>query len=240
YYVAVDPSRRGEGVGAVIMDAAEAWLRRAGAPKSQLMVRDDNATARGFYLHRGYEPSEVTVLGRWLGADDAASGESRRPTPERALSVRLASDDDTATLADLRFNGRVVERGQVGLDRDAYAELMAAWTHRHRATHRAFLVEEFGVARGVAWLALLERVPSPESPRRRSGMLQNVYLAPEHRNRGLGAALVAGVVEHAWAEGLDYLMVHHSPRSGDFYRRLGFVPPDAELELRLGPGPARG
>jgi ribosomal protein S18 acetylase RimI-like enzyme len=66
YYLAVDPRRRGEGIGRALVGAAEAWA--AGfVPKVQLMVRADNTAAVAFYERLGYEPSQVTVLGRRLG-----------------------------------------------------------------------------------------------------------------------------------------------------------------------------
>lgn len=66
YYLAVEEAHRQSGLGALMMDAAEDWVRRSGMPKIQLMVRSENAVARDFYLHRGYEASDVTVYGRWL------------------------------------------------------------------------------------------------------------------------------------------------------------------------------
>ena len=66
YYVAVAEDHRGAGLGARMMGAAEDWLRSAGAPKVQLMVRTDNAHAAGFYRRLGYEASDTTVLARWL------------------------------------------------------------------------------------------------------------------------------------------------------------------------------
>lgn len=67
YYLAVDETWQNSGLGALLMDAAEDWARRSGMPKIQLMVRADNLVAKDFYLHRGYEASDVTVYGRWLG-----------------------------------------------------------------------------------------------------------------------------------------------------------------------------
>ena len=49
-----------------MMAAAEAWLRARGAPKLQLMVRDDNAAALGFYPALGLERQPVITLGRFL------------------------------------------------------------------------------------------------------------------------------------------------------------------------------
>ena len=66
YYLAVAESRRRTGLGDLMMSAAEGWVRRNGIPKIQLMVREDNVNARDFYLHAGYEKSDVTVYGRRL------------------------------------------------------------------------------------------------------------------------------------------------------------------------------
>ena len=66
YYLAVAPDRRREGLGRLLMVAAEAWLRDRGAPKLQLMVRSNNADALGFYEALGLERQEVVTLGRFL------------------------------------------------------------------------------------------------------------------------------------------------------------------------------
>lgn len=66
YYLAVDPERQRTGLGRTMMDAAEAWLRARGAPKIQLMVRDDNEAALGFYEALGLERQKVVTLGRFL------------------------------------------------------------------------------------------------------------------------------------------------------------------------------
>jgi ribosomal protein S18 acetylase RimI-like enzyme len=67
YYLAVEESRRHFGFGRSMMTAAEEWIRRTGIPKIQLMVRDENVSARDFYLHIGYEKSDVSVYGRRFG-----------------------------------------------------------------------------------------------------------------------------------------------------------------------------
>jgi ribosomal protein S18 acetylase RimI-like enzyme len=66
YYLAVAPERRRAGLGRAMMDAAEAWLRARGAPKVQLMVREDNEAALGFYEALGLERQQVVTLGRFL------------------------------------------------------------------------------------------------------------------------------------------------------------------------------
>jgi len=67
YYLVVAPERRRQGLGRAMMEAAEAWLRARGAPKIQLMVREDNEAALGFYAALGLERQQVVTLGRFLG-----------------------------------------------------------------------------------------------------------------------------------------------------------------------------
>ena len=72
YYVAVDPDRRGQGLGRSIMNAAEDWLRQAGIAKLQLLVRQDNAKASAFYETIGYDEAAVTVFAKWLDGREQA------------------------------------------------------------------------------------------------------------------------------------------------------------------------
>lgn len=64
YYLAVDESSRGSGLGRALMVAAEAWLVAEGAPKVQLMVRESNTAVLGFYAALGYTDQACVVLGR--------------------------------------------------------------------------------------------------------------------------------------------------------------------------------
>jgi ribosomal protein S18 acetylase RimI-like enzyme len=66
YYLAVAPERQGHGLGALLMSAAEDWLREIGAVKVEVMVRHTNQHIVSFYEARGYEDADVTVLARWL------------------------------------------------------------------------------------------------------------------------------------------------------------------------------
>jgi N-acetylglutamate synthase-like GNAT family acetyltransferase len=56
---------------------------------------------------------------------------------------------------------------------------------------------------------------------------------PASRNAGVGSDLVSVVLEDARAMGLDYVMVHPSTQSFDFYRRAGFAAAQRALELRF-------
>ena len=65
YYLAVSPGHRRKGLGRALMAGAEAWLRARGAPKIQLLVREES-DALGFYEALGLERQKVVTLGRFL------------------------------------------------------------------------------------------------------------------------------------------------------------------------------
>jgi len=73
YYVAVDPGRQGNGLGRTIMAAAEDWLREAGVPKLQLLVRRENAKAGAFYQSLGFEESTSVMFAKWLDGREATT-----------------------------------------------------------------------------------------------------------------------------------------------------------------------
>lgn len=79
YFLCVDPDRRGEGWGRRAMTAAEAWARRHGHAKIQLLVRRSNAPVLAFYDRLGYEESAVMVLQKWL---DPARERAFRDNPD--------------------------------------------------------------------------------------------------------------------------------------------------------------
>jgi ribosomal protein S18 acetylase RimI-like enzyme len=66
YYVSVAPAQRAHGLGRSIVRSGEAWLAARGIAKVQLLVRETNAQAVGFYERIGFETAPRTVLQKWL------------------------------------------------------------------------------------------------------------------------------------------------------------------------------
>jgi len=59
-----------------MMDAAEAWLRARGVWKMQLLVRAENADAKGFYERLGYGDTK-TICFQKVIAGDPGPGDAR-------------------------------------------------------------------------------------------------------------------------------------------------------------------
>lgn len=68
-YLAVSPTKRLQGVGRQLMQAAESALKAAGCPKINLQVRDGNDAVLAFYERLGYDIDPVVSLGKRLLRD---------------------------------------------------------------------------------------------------------------------------------------------------------------------------
>lgn len=148
-------------------------------------------------------------------------------------ACRRAGDDDFSELANLRYEWRVDERGEHGLDATSFERQMIEWMRTHRTTHQGYLAARDGLNVGCAWLCVVDRVPAPAEFARRSGIIQSVYVRASFRNVGIGSDLIRFVIDEARATKLSYLGLHPSERAVSFYERLGFAPYERALELRL-------
>ena len=151
-------------------------------------------------------------------------------------TIRAAGAQDWEHLARLRFQWRTEEGNERG-EWEGFSHSFHLWYEDHRESHRAFLADlpgEPGV--GMAWVAVIERVPGPSKWERLSGLVQSVYVRPVHRGQGIGEELVRAGVQWAIERGLDYLIVHPREQSRSLYERVGFAVTDRVMELRFAGG----
>ncbi|MFN8091955.1 MAG: GNAT family acetyltransferase [Vicinamibacteria bacterium] len=69
-YLAVDPERRGQGLGRRMMETIERELAARGCPKLNLQVRRTNPDVIAFYEALGYVVDDVVSLGKRLVRDE--------------------------------------------------------------------------------------------------------------------------------------------------------------------------
>lgn len=69
YYVAVAPKHQGRGIGRLLIREGENWLKQRGVWKVNLLIRQENADAQGFYEQLGYEVNKVMSMGQRLIED---------------------------------------------------------------------------------------------------------------------------------------------------------------------------
>ncbi|GIE83085.1 N-acetyltransferase [Actinoplanes philippinensis] len=137
------------------------------------------------------------------------------------VTVRRAAEADATALAGLRRRRATEDHGHQGGDPDDLAAAMGDFMRGHPG-HRAFVAEAAGAVVGMAWLAVLDRVPTADRHTRRGGDVQSVFVVPELRDRRVGALLMAAVLDEARSLGLEHVTVHSSPRAVAFYERNGW------------------
>jgi GNAT superfamily N-acetyltransferase len=146
---------------------------------------------------------------------------------------------------------RVAEAG----DADALARLRSLWTEATDPGFAARMADWIAAEgeRRTTWLALTgddpagmaslfeyRRMPRPGRPDSRWGYVSNMFVHKGLRDRGIGSALLSAVIAAADERGYARLVLSPSERSLPFYRRAGFVVPDAAVgDNRLLVRPAR-
>jgi len=123
------------------------------------------------------------------------------------------------------------ESAGVAIDDPHFDAAFRVWWEAERTTRTFFLAVLDGHAVGMANVKQYDRMPvAGRASAGRWGYVGDVFVLPDHRNTGIGEALMEGIVEWAGKTGLVHLRLAASPLSVPFYERLGFVP-GAVVEL---------
>ncbi len=139
------------------------------------------------------------------------------------MDIALAVSEDLADLARLLWlHAAPAEQGRQTID--SFAVALGDWWVDHNRSHFAFIARSPHIgAMGMAWLALVPRVPRPGTPARYSGDIQSVFVLPDQRGLGVGAALITAATRHALDHGAGRVTVQSGRRAVPLYERLGFA-----------------
>ncbi|MCX5357607.1 GNAT family N-acetyltransferase [Streptomyces sp. NBC_00124] len=138
------------------------------------------------------------------------------------IIIRPAASDELDAIAELRWQWILENQDVPVTGRQEFMQHFVAWARENTSSHRCVVMVRDEVMIGMAWLAVLARVPSPRALHRASGDLQCVYVVPGERDGGLGGRLIDAVLDHARELGLERVTVHSSPRAVPAYSRHGF------------------
>lgn len=130
--------------------------------------------------------------------------------------------DDVNGLARLLWLDTLDEE-PAGTSTVEFAAELERWWQAHRDSHRAFVARlGAGEIVGMAWVALLPRVPRPDESNRLCADIQSVFVMPQQRGRGIGSALVEAATDHAISIGASRVTVLSGRKAVPVYQRLGF------------------
>ena len=154
-------------------------------------------------------------------------------------SIGFATVDDVPELARLRWELYAEQDGEPPEPFEDYGERFARFARSALESEdwRAWVAREDGPLVGAMWLKTVPRIPVPGRRAGPIGYLTNVYVAPGHRNAGLGAQMLDRVKTWCRESGYSQVIVWPTERSRPFYGRGGFGRPDEPLVLDMEPAP---
>lgn len=144
------------------------------------------------------------------------------------VAVRVADERDLGALAGLR-RAWLEERLGYPVEDPGFEASFAQWW-RVEMPRRTFWIAEVGSPRSgytaIGSINVLEIVhmPRPGARGGRIGHVGNAFVLASFADRGVPAALLEVVVEHARARSYRRLLLAPTAGSAPFYRRAGFVP----------------
>jgi GNAT superfamily N-acetyltransferase len=139
------------------------------------------------------------------------------------MDVSIAGSQDLSHLARLLWLHAAPDE-QATHPVESFAVDLATWWTDHDDSHLAFVARLAPTqVVGMAWLALVPRVPRPGDCTRRSADIQSLFVVPDERGRGIGSELVRAASEHALRLGAGRVTVHSGRRAVPVYERLGFA-----------------
>ncbi len=252
YYLATEPAARGQGIARALVEASEAWLREQSIPKVQLMIRQTNLAALGFYEAIGYELNPCVLRQRWLidrgtAPKDHDDGAERQEAGKLAVTITYLEMLERPGLAHIhppigsatalirahrptisfyRYLYNTVGEPWIWYERRAMSdEALAAILHDDAVELYVLYVE--GVPAGFVEI---DRRDRPDVDLALFGLI------PDFIGRGLGQYLLASAIDLAWTDDTERLTVntctldHHSALP--LYQRFGFVPYERkEIEI---------
>ncbi len=105
-----------------------------------------------------------------------------------------------------------------------------------RPDHPTWIAGGHGQHAGVLSARRLRSLPFPSSPDSSRLDIATLFVGPDHRGRGVGRALVEGVLEWCRGTGIESVRVTAAGRSRTLFLGLGFTDPGTVLEYALTEG----
>ena len=239
-YLACSPERRGCGFASQMVNTAEDWLKECGAPKVELLIRDNNLGVKNFYRRIGYHLNTCHIMQRWLveGMDTPANQATRADGKlENTITYLEMTERPQQPVPHLRGDRRVAllrcERPPLTFYRFLYNSVGEPWLWWERRTMDDDLLQEIVHDPDVEiYVLYVDGAPAgyAELDRRIDGEIELAYfgLMPDFIGQGLGPYLLASAIDIAWSYDPKRLHLHTNtldhPKALSVYQRCGFKP----------------
>lgn len=148
------------------------------------------------------------------------------------IKIRKASADDAELIANARValldeaSGPLTGEEKSGL----YASNKACIQEGLRSPSLvSFLAFDGDTLAGTCSATLYQVMPGIKLPEGKQAYLQNMYVAPEYRRRGIGRLLLAEVIKEAAERGHTKIILHASDMGRILFSKFGFAEENVAL-----------
>jgi len=152
------------------------------------------------------------------------------------IEIRVASENDTGTLARLRLELRSASHKLIE-NEQAFLARCESWMNERLgkgAQWQCWIAERDAIAVGAVWAQLVEKIPNPIAEPECYVYLTNFYVREEYRCEGIGSRLLAAVLEWGKSKNAQMVILWPTERSKAFYSRHGFSFADDDvMQLRI-------
>lgn len=161
------------------------------------------------------------------------------PQDAGRTALRAARPEDYPVLAAMRYEFRAA-MDEPDEGREAFEARLARWLEEHMGTTwLAWLALDGEEAIGMVFLHVVDKLPNPVPEPEQLGYVTSLYVRPDRRGGGVGAALLEMALDECRTRGLDTVVLWPSARSRSLYERRGFRAPGMVMELPLVDHPGR-
>src|ERR1043165_2139527 len=150
------------------------------------------------------------------------------------IEIRLASQNDAAILARLRWELRSSTH-KLTENEHEFLQRCESWMSerlRKGSLWRCWIAEQQTTAVGAVWAQLIEKIPNPVAEPEYHVYLTSFYVREKYRGEGLGARLLAAVLEWSKSKNAEKVIIWPTERSKSFYLRHGFSFADDLMSVR--------
>lgn len=160
--------------------------------------------------------------------DEAQTHEQNNMTPSSAkkpyYSIRQAVADDAYTFARMRQAMQGEMNPGKPIDATLREQLFVYWYEMFAGDAAVgWLAEVNDEPIGMVTVLVHLHPPRPNDAGRR-GYVTGMYVVPQHRQNGIGRALMQAAIDWGHAQGLQRLELHSSDQGRPLYGSLGFAP----------------
>ncbi|GAB3532025.1 GNAT family N-acetyltransferase [Arthrobacter tecti] len=148
--------------------------------------------------------------------------------------LRPARPEDSPALAALKEAWAELSHPVTESERNGFTEDLSTWMSSQGQALICRVAEVDRRLVGMAWLVIFERVPDIHDRHRLTGDVQSVFVHPEHRKQGIGAALVQSLVDAADQRSVSRVTVSANAAAVSMYEAAGFTATPFLLERQAG------